>query len=234
MSSPPAHQPTAEQQPEDPDLEASESTLKPAVAAPPKQRRRPALIGLGVALVALGGLGAAWLATSVSDSVSVIAMSTDVPRGQVIERADLTTADINTDPSLEPVRAGRIDEIVGQHATSDLSSGSLLTLDAVADTVRPGDGEALVGVAVTAAQLPAEPLRPGDSVRIVDTPNPQDDPPSDTPNSIEAVVVRSTVDQESGQRVVDVVVPEGDAASLAARVATGRITIVLMSRTEGE
>lgn len=232
MSSPPTHQPT-HNQPDD-DLNVAESTLAPAVAAPPKQRRRPAMIGLGVALVALGGLGAAWLATSVSDTESVIALSGDVARGEVIESSDLTTAEINADPNLEPVQASAMDEMVGQHATDDLSQGSLLTGETVADVVVPSEGEAMVGVAVTPAQLPAQSLRPGDDVRIVDTPNAQDDPPADSPDSIEAVVVDSSLDEESGQRIVDVVVPDGDASDLAARVATGRVAIVLMSRAESD
>lgn len=232
MSSPPTHQPTSHQP--DEDLAPDESTPAPAVAAPPKQRRRPTLIGLGIALVALGGLGAAWLATSVSDTVPVIALSADVPRGELIEGSHLTTADINADPNLEPIPASRMDDIIGQYAVHNLAQGSLLTPDAVADSVQPGEGEAMVGVAVTAAQLPAEPLRPGDVIHVVDTPNPQDDPPSDTPASIEAEVVRSTVDAESGQRIVDVILPEGEAADLAARVATGRVMVVLMSRTGGD
>ncbi|TDE12592.1 SAF domain-containing protein [Jiangella asiatica] len=233
MSSPPTHQPAPDEV-DDPDLEIAESKLGPAVAAPPKQRRRPALIGLGVALVALGGLGAAWLATSVSNTVDVIALRNDVARGEIIEASDLTTASINADPSLEPIRASRTGEIAGQYATSDLSAGSLLTEGSFDDVLQPGEGEAMVGVAVTAAQLPAEPLRPGDVVRIVDTPNAQDEPPSGAPDSIEATVVRSSLDEESGQRIVDVVLPEVRAPDLAARVATGRIVIVLMARAGGD
>lgn len=232
MSSPPTHPPTTDQQ-DEPELQLIETRLQPAVASPPKQRRRPALIGLGVALVALGGLGAAYLATSVSTTVSVIALQNDVARGELIERADLTTAAINADPNLDPVRATRIDEMVGKYATSDLAQGSLLTESSVHADLQPAEGEAMVGVAVTAAQLPFEALRPGDTVRIVDTPNPQDGPPSETPESIEAIVVRSAVDEEDGQRIVDVVLPEARAADLAARVATGRISIVLMSRAGG-
>ncbi|WP_051426542.1 SAF domain-containing protein [Jiangella gansuensis] len=233
MSSPPTHQPAPDEV-DDPDLEIVESKLEPAVAAPPKQRRRPALIGLGVALVALGGLGAAWLATSVSNTVDVIALSNDVARGEIIEESDLTTASINADPSLQPIRDTRLGEIAGQYATSDLSAGGLLTEGDFDDLVQPAEGEAMVGVAVTSAQLPAEALRPGDIVRIVDTPNAQDEPPSDTPDSIEATVVRSSVEEESGQRIVDVIVPEVRAPDLAARVATGRIAVVLMSRAGGD
>lgn len=233
MSSPTTRQQPPDEQFDD-DIDLTESTLEPAVAAPPKQRRRPALIGLGVALVALGGLGAAWLATTVSDTVAVIALRNDVSRGEVIEADDLTTANINADPNLEPIRASRRDELVGQYARNDLTRGSLLTQESVTESVLPAEGEAMVGVAVTPAQLPSEELRPGDTVRVVDTPTAQDEPPSQAPASIEATVVSSTVDENTGQHTVNVVLPENQAASLAARVATQRIVVVLMSRAGGD
>lgn len=232
MSSPPTHQPAADQL--DDDFDIAEAKLEPAVAAPPKQRRRPALIGLGVALVALGGLGAAWLATSMSETVEVIAVREDVARGELITEADLTTASINADPALDPVRASRMDEVVDHYAAFDLPAGTLITENSFSGAVQPGEGEAMVGVAVTNAQMPREQLRPGDIVRIVDTPNPQDDPPRSTPNSIEATVVSSPVPDETGQSVIDVVLPEVRAPDLAARIATGRIVVILLSRAGGE
>jgi hypothetical protein len=232
MSSPPTHQPAPDHL--DDQFDIAEAKLEPAVAAPPKQRRRPALIGLGVALVALGGLGAAWLATSMSDTVEVLAVREDVARGELITADDLTTASINADPALDPVRATRRDEVIDHYAAFDLPAGTLITANSFSGTVQPGDGEAMVGVAVTSAQLPREPLRPGDVILVVDTPNPQDDPPGSTPDSIEATVVSSTVEDETGLRVVDVVLPEVRAADLAARVATGRVAIVLRSRAGGE
>ncbi|PZF82768.1 SAF domain-containing protein [Jiangella anatolica] len=232
MSSPPTHQPAPDHL--DDEFDIAEAKLEPAVAAPPKQRRRPALIGLGVALVALGGLGAAWLATSMSDTVRVVAVREDVARGEQITEDDLTTANINTDPALDPIPAARQSEIVGQYASVDLPAGTLVTEGSYSSDVRPGEGEAMVGVAVTAAQLPGEALRPGDIVRIVDTPNPQDDPPGSTPDSIEATVVSTTTDEESGQHMVNVIVPEVRAPDLAARVATTRIVVVLMSRAGGQ
>lgn len=231
MSSPPTHQPAPDHL--DDEFDIAEAKLEPAVAAPPKQRRRPALIGLGVALVALGGLGAAWLATSMSDTVDVIAVRADVARGEQITEDDLTTASINADPALDPIRAERSGEVVGQYASVDLPAGTLVTANSFSGSIQPAEGESMVGVAVTAAQLPSEPLRPGDTVRIVDTPNPQDNPPSSTPDSIEATVVSTTTDEETGQRMVNVVVPEVRAPDLAARVATGRIVVVLGSRATG-
>lgn len=232
MSSPPTHQPAPDQL--DDQFDITEAKLEPAVAAPPKQRRRPALIGLGVALVALGGLGAAWLATSVSTTVEVIAVREGIARGELITADDLTTASINADPALDPVPESRLDEVVDRYAAFDLPAGTLITEGSFSGTVQPAEGEAMVGVAVTSGQLPREPLRPGDVILVVDTPNPQDDPPSSTPDSIEATVVSSTVEEETGQRIVDVVLPEVRAADLAARVATGRVSVVLRSRAGGE
>ncbi|RIQ33609.1 SAF domain-containing protein [Jiangella rhizosphaerae] len=232
MSSPPTHQPAPDQL--DDDFEIAEAKLEPAVAAPPKQRRRPALIGLGVALVALGGLGAAWLATSMSDTVAVIAVREDVARGEQITADDLTTANINADPALDPIPESRENDVIGQYASVDLPAGTLVTENSFSGSIQPGEGQSMVGVAVTTAQLPSEPLRPGDTVRIVDTPNPQDDPPGSTPDSIEATVVSTSTDDETGQRMVNVVLPEVRAPDLAARIATGRIVVILMSRAGGE
>jgi hypothetical protein len=86
-------------------------------------------------------------------------------------------------------------------------------------------------VALTSAQLPARPLAPGDRVRIVQTPRPQEDPPAEEPSSVAATVVGVREIPDTGQSVVDVTVPAGDAARLAALVATGRVAIVVDSPT---
>ena len=66
----------------------SARAVAPAVpGSPARPRRRPALIGGGVALLALGGLTSAWLVSSTGDTVPVLAMAADVQRGEVIDRA---------------------------------------------------------------------------------------------------------------------------------------------------
>jgi hypothetical protein len=197
------------------------------VAPPPKLRRRPMLIALGVTLIALGGVTAAWLTTVVGQTQPVLVLRADVDRGTIIESADLTVARIGVDPAVTPVPEGERDQVVGQHAAQDLAAGSLLTPGSVTDQVIPAAGESLVGVTVTRAQLPARPVRPGDVVRVVSTPRAQDDPPAGEPGTLKAVVVGSRVLADTGQVVVDVRVPARDAADLAARVATGRVALVL-------
>jgi hypothetical protein len=199
----------------------------PGVPPPPKLRRRPTLVALGVALIALGGLAAAWLTTVVGNTQPVLALRADVDQGTLIEADDLTVVQISVDPALTPVPDSRHDQIIGTHAARDLAAGSLLTPGSVTDQVIPATGASLVGVTLTRAQLPARPVHPGDTVRIVSTPRTQDDPPASEPNSTRAVVVGSRILADTSQVVVDVTVPARDAADLAARVATGRVALVL-------
>jgi hypothetical protein len=181
-------------------------------------------------LIALGGLVAGWAVTTVGDVQSVLAMRATVDRGTVIGASDLTVARVNLDPALRTIPAEDRDRVIGKRAAVDLAAGTNLTPDSVTTHAMPPEGRALVGVALTSAQLPAYPLRPGDTVRIVETPRTQDDPPRTNPPTTTATVV-GTRKLDTGQTVVDVSVPSGDAAALAARAATGRVALVLDSGT---
>ena len=200
-----------------------------AVGAPPKLRRRTGLIALGIALVCLGGAGAAYLATSVGDTTPVIAVAEAVARGEVIEAEDLTVARVNGDPALRTVPEGEQDAIVGQRAAVDLSAGSILTPQSTSTELIPASGQSLVGVTLSPAQLPSQGLTAGDAVRIVATPRDQDDPPGTAPTIYPATVVATSALPDTGQVVVDVTVPAASAGQLAAQVATGRIALVLDS-----
>lgn len=204
-------------------------TASPTVA-PPRTRRRPGMMAAGVALVALGALGAAYLTQVVAGTTPVVAVVRDVPAGEVIGRADLAVTDVSTDATLQPVGAGRLNSFVGQRAAVDLSAGTLLTEAAVAEQVLPATGQSLVGVALTAAQLPAEAVQRGDRVRVVSTPTAQGEPPSTTPEVIAGEVLSVVGPDDAGLTVVNLLVPENRAADLAARVATGRVALVLDSR----
>ncbi len=195
-----------------------------------KTRRRSGVLAAGVALVAVGALGAAYLTQVVGDTSRVVAVARDVQPGERIKRVDLTVADVSTDPALRPVPANRLFDLVGQRAAVTLTAGSLLTDAAVTEKVLPAAGQSLVGVALQPAQLPAEPLRAGDHIRIVDTPASQGEPPRTTPQTTPGVVVSSAGPDDRGQTIVNVTVPDGQAADLAARVATGRIALILDTR----
>ena len=88
----------------------------------------------------------------------------------------------------------------------------------------------IVGVGLSSAQLPGEPLLVGDRVRVVATPGVSGEVTAGEPVTIAATVVGVRVNDENGQSVVSVQVPQGDAAELAARAATGNVALVLDSR----
>mgnify|MGYP002585579386 FL=1 len=197
-------------------------------ARPPKVRRRPLMLMGAVAAVLIGALAAVWIWTTSATAADVVAVREAVQRGEVIDRADLEVVKVGLDPSLDIVPAARIDQIAGQRAATDLAPGGLLAAGSVTNQVLPKAGQTLVGVGLAPAMLPAEPLLAGDRVRIVETPDQQGEVVT-APVAMEAVVSRVTI-LETGDTLVDVLVPTDKAAELAARAATGRVALVLESR----
>jgi hypothetical protein len=200
------------------------------VAPAPKLRRRPALIAASVAAICLGGLLAAFAWTATSNTQSVLAMRVTVERGAVIGPDDVMTVQVSTDPALRPVPASQASTVVGQRAATDIAAGTLVTSEQVSDTVLPAAGMSIVGVGLPASQMPGEPLLVGDSVRVVATPGQSGEVTAGEQVTIAATVVGVRVNNENGQNVVSVQVPEQDAAELAARAATGNVALVLDSR----
>src|SRR3954454_19078212 len=200
------------------------------VLPPPRRRRRPALLALAVTMVVLGALGAAYLATSLGQTSPVIAVAREVPWGQSITAADLVEARIPADPALEPIPYRDRDQVIGLVAATTLVPGSLLTRDALTDQRVPAPGQQLVGVGVSAVQLPTTALRPGDDVLLV--PVAAGSAPAATdgaPSVVEATVVKSGPPGTDGLRVVDVLVDAADGPDVAARAAAGLIAIVVVA-----
>jgi hypothetical protein len=200
------------------------------VLPPPRRRRRPALLALAVSMVVLGALGATYLATSLGQTTAVIAIAREVPWGQTLTAADLVEARISADPALEPIPYGDRDQVIGLVAATTLAPGSLLTRDALTDQRLPAPGQQLVGVGVSAVQLPTTALRPGDGVLLV--PVAAGGAPATTdgaPSAVEATVVQTGPPGTDGLRVVDVLVDTADGPDVAARAAAGLIAIVVVA-----
>lgn len=203
------------------------ATANPALT-PPKTQRRPLLIALAVLLITVGALVAGYLVTVTGNTSEVVAVRANVARGAVIQRDDLVEARINPDPNLTTVPASQIDSLVGRRAAVDLQAGGLVSPQSVTDAVLPAAGQALVGVALTRAQLPTQALKAGDRVRIVFTPRAQDPAPAKPPTAVQATVVNPPAAiEDSPQVVVDVTIDQAAAPNLAAVVATGRVVLVL-------
>lgn len=200
-----------------------------AVVAPPKARRNPALVAASVLLIALGAVLGAWVYTSAGTAQEVVAVRTTVLRGETITRDDLTTVRISLDPALQPVSAASIADVVGKRAATDLSAGGLLVQGDVTDALVPGTGMSVVGISLTEGRLPAEPLLPGDTVRVVTTVSASGDT-AKNPTAVDATVVETTALSTGDGYVVDVQVDTAAAPALAALAAAGDVALVLDSR----
>lgn len=199
------------------------------VLPPPRRRRRPALLALAVAMVVLGALGAAYLATSLGQTTSVIAVAQPVAWGQTITAADLVEARIAADPALSPVPYTDRDQVIGRTAAADLLPGTLLTRDATTDQRLPPPGRQLVGIGLPAVQLPGTPLRPGDDVLLVPLPTEGQAAHTAPSLTVAAIVVRAGEPGTDGRRVVDVLVDEADGPDVAARAAAGLVALVVVA-----
>jgi len=202
---------------------------------PPAQRlrlrRRPALVAGSVAAISGGALLSVWAYTSTNSTVDVLAARHTVAQGQVIERADLVTAQLNVDPAVDVIPADKASDVIGRRAAMSIPAGGVLTREQVTAALIPPAGQSVVGLSLAPGMMPAGQLRPGDTVRVVSTPGEQGTVPEGEPPSLTATVidVRGTGDG-SGTTVVNVQVDDADAPLLAARASTGLVAVVLDSR----
>ncbi|KPH98728.1 SAF domain protein [Actinobacteria bacterium OV450] len=226
-------------------------TALPGPAGPPaaaprvvrQRRRRPGLIALSVALIAAGGLSGALLFTASGQRSSVLVVARDVPVGNAITEADLASASLALDPAVKAVPTTKKAGLVGQRAAVALKSGSLLSPGQVTSASLVKAGEQLVGVALKPSQLPASRLSPGQKVLIVSTPDPAQagaaanaSKPTDSaaPQTLAATVVGVGVAAPAtGVVVVDVAVPATSGPTLAARVATGSVALIVAAQDGG-
>lgn len=195
-----------------------------------KVRRRPVFLAAGIALVVVFVIGAVALVNGMRQVTNVLVVSQDIAQGQQITSQDLTTKQVNADAGIASVAVEDKATVVGQVAAVPIPSGTVLNPNAVTSAVIPTKGLTLVGVTVSYAKLPAEPLRAGDMVRIVDTPRDQDDSPVQGPITSKAQVVSTTLIEATQETTVDVLVQADEASWVSARAATRRVAIVLDTR----
>ena len=200
--------------------------VKPVVVGRTKLQRSPVLIAIGLLILAAGGVFGWFMWVSTSTASEVVAAKVDVQRGQVIAAEDLTTVRVTLDPSLRTVPGADLRTLVGQRAATDVAAGTLISPNQVTAEVLPPQGMSVVSVPVPAGLVPTVPIRAGDTVRLVQTPEPAGSV-SGTPLTITAEVVDVTAGD--ADTVVQVLVPADKASGLAELAATGRVAVVLDS-----
>ncbi len=140
--------------------------------APPTRQTRPLLGVVAVLLILVCGAIGAVLHLRAGTRTEVIVVARTIPVGHRITEADLRGTRISADTAVETVSAAQADQVIGKVATTTLLPGMLVTPQALAPTVTPAAGEAIVGLDLTGAQLPlpADQLSPGALVQLVRTP----------------------------------------------------------------
>jgi len=223
----------------------SRPAAAPATPAPmavqrraPLRRWRPGLVALAVALVAVGGLVAAYAVTLVGTSRAYLAVARDVSQGAVLSGADLTVVRISADPALHPIPATDVDRVVGRHAATPLKAHTLLSAGHLTDEAFPGPGRSLVGLSLSQERLPAGRVTPGAAVTLVATATAtatatvaptagSAGTPTGPPPTFDAVVVDMRDGIRDGTFLVNVAVSTQDAAPVAALAAANQLVIVL-------
>lgn len=216
------------------------------LAQPPKLRRRPALVAVSVGAVTLGALVSLWAYNSTANTHDVLAVRRSVDRGQVITAEDLVVVKIGVDPVLHPLPASAAGTVVGKRAALDMPAGGVVIASQVTDDPIPSTGNSVVGVALAPGMVPVDQVRVGDNVRVVSTAQLPTDPANQTPTQtsnraadpadpgsgstpavVGARVVGISVDDSSGNTILNVEVPHAQAPALAAVAADGKAAVVL-------
>lgn len=199
---------------------------RPVVAGRTKLQRSPLLIVFGLLVLAAGGVFGWFMWVTTSTASEVVAAKMDVQRGHVLTAENLTTVRVTLDPSLRTVPGADLRTLVGQRATTDIAAGTLISPGQVSDALLPPQGMSVVAVPVPAGLVPTVPIRAGDTVRLVQTPEPAGSV-TGKPLTITAEVVDVTEgDQDT---IVNVLVSASAASGLAELAATGRVALVLDS-----
>ena len=185
-------------------------------------------LAVGLLLSGLAALAFVLFNAATVQRTPVLALASDVQRGQVLEAADLQVVHVGTDDVVAWTPADRTDLLVGRAAVTDLAAGTLLTVDQVAagSALTPGAG--VVGLALAPGQYPTPRLAIGDLVSVVEV----SDKLVVMVEAAEVVGIEPVGTQ--GQRFISLQTGEADATAVAQAAATGEVRLVLIARDGGK
>jgi len=214
----------------------AEATLEQAEG---RRRRKPLFYVVCIGLMCLGAVVSAFAFTRASNSQQVVAVATTIHAGQTITSADLKLVSISSESDLQTIPASQQSRLVGRVALLDMAAGGIVTPESYGESVIPAKGQAVVGLALTPAQMPAGSINVGDQVSLVAVADDSSGIFSQDAATIGGTVVGVSVpradgtsggDPQTGNSVIDVSVPADVAPGLAAKAASGKVALVLGSR----
>jgi hypothetical protein len=192
-------------------------------------RRNPRWIALGIVALCLGALLSYVVYARVAAESTVVSVARTVYRGEVVERADLTSVRLSGGGLPGTVPVADLERLVGQRAVFDLPAGSVLVAGSVADTTVPADGRTAVGLRLAAGRAPQQLLLPGAPVRLVALAAPAAAagvPDALAGKTYTARVIDQAPGADGASTLLDVEVDEAQAATIASLAAAERVAVV--------
>lgn len=192
-------------------------------------RRNPRWIAAGVVALCLGALLSYAIYARVASETTVVAAARTVYRGEVLERADLTTVLLRGGTLADTVPAADLERLVGQRAVFDLPSGTVVAGAAVAASAVPAEGRAAVGLRLVTGRAPEALLLPSAPVRLVALPPASTDAAADDQlagKTYAARVIDHVPGADGASLVLDLDVDEAQAPTIALLGAQDRLAVV--------
>ena len=146
----------------------ADTTTVPRIPTP-LRARRPLLAVASALLVFVSIAGFADLYASANHHESVLVVTRTIEQGQPISADDLSVANIDVSGRVSPVPVSDSSELNGERAAVTIPAGSLLITNDLTGSPSIPTGDAVVGLALKAGQMPADGVEPGDQVMIVQT-----------------------------------------------------------------
>ena len=199
---------------------------------PPARQTRPMLGVVAVLMVLVCGATGALLYLRAGSRTEVVAVARIIPPGHRITEDDLRGVRVSAGTGLAMIPASQAGQVVGKVATTTLLPGTLLSPQALAPTVTPSAGEAIVGLDLSGAQLPlpADQLSPGAQVQLVRTPPREGSEPVPGPDEQDSAAI--LVDRASVYGVE--LAPSGDSVHVAVVVERAVAPVVLRLAAAGQ
>jgi hypothetical protein len=181
-----------------------------------------------VTLLVVCGWLAAVVFASVGHREEVLALARPVGRYEQLQAEDLRVVRVAADPDLGTVPAGRLDDLVGRPAATDLVAGSLLHEDELLDAGERvvGPVEAVVGTVLEAGDSPGN-LAAGVDVEIVVRAAAGS---RAGPQTLQGWVLEASDTDTPGveSERVSLVVPSTNVALVSSAAAEGRVSVAVL------
>ena len=203
----------------------------PSLEPSPRRRARLPEMAIGVVLMVAFALGAVLWHMNANDKTPVLALASEVARGEAIDRGDLRVVYIETGEPIAHLPREASSDLIGGVAVADLEEGKLLTRGHVVAraSLRPEDG--VVGLALDPGQFPALGLVGGDLVNVVAaTADVSSSPDHEAVLARRAEVYAVEEIGSQGRQFVSLRMPEELANRVALAAERGPVRLVMVAR----